>query len=54
MYKVLLQKAAHDSLREIVSYVGSDALAAEERLFPELQWGAIRQRVCLWLSAKRS
>ena len=36
MYKVLIQQTAHDSLREIVSYVSTDNPTAAEKLGSEL------------------
>lgn len=36
MYKVLLRRTAHDSLREIVSHVSNDNPAAAEKLGREL------------------
>ena len=36
MYKVLIRETAHDSLREIVSYVSADNPAAAEKLGGQL------------------
>ena len=36
MYKVLMRQTAHDSLREIVSYVSTDNPTAAEKLGSEL------------------
>jgi plasmid stabilization system protein ParE len=36
MYKVLMRQTAHDSLREIVSYVSTDNPTAAEKLGNEL------------------
>jgi plasmid stabilization system protein ParE len=42
MYKVLMRQTAHDSLREIVSYVSTDNPTAAEKLGNELVNQALR------------